>query len=172
MGLAPELGYTFTAPNAVQRGMQRLAATRGGASFLSKTLHPADRGLFRVTNGRVTASSLASGLPVIMVTTTGAKSGLPREIPLVGIPTGDDLSVIGSGFGQAPTPGWVHNLRKHPETTVAYRGRSIDVLAREVFEESAESIWTTAIRLYPGYAVYSDRAFHRRISVFTLLPAT
>jgi deazaflavin-dependent oxidoreductase (nitroreductase family) len=136
--------------------------------MLSATLHLADGWLFEVTNGRTTMSSLTSGLPVIMVTTIGAKSGLPREVPLIGIPTGDDLSVIGSGFGQGPTPGWVHNLRERPEARVAYGDRSVDVHAQEVFGDNAELVWATARGLYPGYAVYPVRASHRRMSVFLL----
>ncbi len=171
MGLAADLGYTFRTPNAVQRGMQRVASSRAGAKSLSIILHHADGWLFGATKGRTTVSSLTSGLPVIMVTTIGAKSGLPREIPLIGIPTGDDLSVIGSGFGQEPTPGWVHNLRKQPEAKVTYGGRSVDVLAQEVFGDAADSIWATARELYPGYALYPVRASHRRISVFLLTRA-
>ncbi len=70
--------------------------------------------------GSAVGPGLLAGLPVIMLTTTGAKSGLPRPMPLVGIPMGDDVAVIGSNYGQERTPGWVHNLLANPAATVDY----------------------------------------------------
>ncbi|MGI9624154.1 MAG: nitroreductase family deazaflavin-dependent oxidoreductase, partial [Acidimicrobiales bacterium] len=62
-----------------------------------------------MTGGKTTVPGLLAGLRVVMLTTTGAKSGEPRTMPLVGIPSDGDLAVIGSNFGQGPTPGWVYN---------------------------------------------------------------
>ena len=83
MTLLDELDFELNPPNVFQRGMQRLGSTRPGAWAFSVLLQPIDRFLFNRTNGRVTVPGLMAGLPVIMVTTTGAKSGQARTSPLL-----------------------------------------------------------------------------------------
>lgn len=151
--------------------MQRAASSRFGSWLFSKTLHHADLVLLRVSKGRTSLPELTSGLPVISLTTIGAKSGMPRTMPLLGIPVGSDLAVIGSGFGMKPTPAWVHNLLADPAATVQYRERIVEVRARKPTPDAADQIWESARTLYPGYAVYPERASHREISVFILEPA-
>ena len=168
MGLLRDLGYEVRSPNGLQRGMQKLASSRLGAWMLSKTLYPVDKVLFRVTGGRLTLPSLLVGLPVILFTTTGARSGKARTMPLVGIPVGDDVAVIGSNYGQKPTPGWVYNLEADPSATVGYRDRTIAVTARRADEGQTSQTFDVANGLYPGYAKYRTRAVHRVIRVFVL----
>lgn len=122
----------------------------------------------RVSNGRVSLPGLTGGLPIITLTTIGAKSGLPREAPLVGIPIGSELAVIGSGWGMEPTPAWVHNLLANPAATIRYRERTVHVQARRPTAEEADRIWESARRVYPGFAVYPVRAAHREVTVFVL----
>ncbi len=80
----------------------RIVSSRPGASFFRKTMHLIDRPLLRLTRGRL---SFASGYPVLLLTTTGAKSGKPRTIPLLYIERGDSLAVIGTRFGSTRHPG-------------------------------------------------------------------
>jgi hypothetical protein len=94
--------------------MQRVASSRAGAWLFSKTLYPVDKVLFRMTGGRLTLPSLTAGVSVIMLTTNGAKSGKTRTMPLLGIPVGENLAIIGSNYGQKATPGWVYNLEADP----------------------------------------------------------
>ena len=75
MGLISELHFVVIDPNAVQRVTQRVAASGPGAWAFQRTLHPIDKALYRLTQGRLTVPGLMAGLPVIMVTTTGAKTG-------------------------------------------------------------------------------------------------
>ena len=175
MGVLSELGYGLKPANAVQRVTQKVAASKPGAWAFQKTLYAIDRPLFRASKGRWSGPGLLAGVPVIMLTTTGAKSGLPRPMPLVGIPIGDDgddLAVIGSNFGQEHTPGWVHNLLANPAATVAYRDRSVDVTARPATDAETDQAFEVGARFYPGYATYRERASHRTIRVFILDPAT
>ena len=86
------------------------------------------------------APEVLAGLPVIMVTTTGARSGLPRTMPLAGIPCGDDLAVVGSNFAQPSTPAWVHNLEADPQATVVWRDRSVAVRARPATDAERELV--------------------------------
>ena len=113
---------------------------------------------------------LMAGLPVIMLTTTGAKSGEPRSMPLVGIPLGDDLAVIGSNYGQQRTPGWVYNLEADPTATVSYRDRAVEVTARAASDAETDEAFEIATSFYPGYGKYRARASHRTIRVFVLEP--
>ena len=152
--------------------MQKVASSRPGAWFFARTLYPLDRLLFRVTAGRLTVPALLAGLPVVMLTTTGARTGRQRTMPLVGIPVGDDLAVIGSNFGQRPTPGWVYNLEADPAGRVGYRDRSVEVVARRVDDVDADRIFEAGQAVYSGYAGYRVRADHRVIRVFVLEAGT
>lgn len=171
MGLMDDLGYEVKPANGVQRAMQHVASSRPGAWVFSKTLHLVDRPLHRMSKGRVTVPSLVAGLPVIMVTTTGRKSGEPRTMPLLGIPTGDHLSIIGSNFGQASTPGWVYNLEHDPAVEVGYGERLVAAVARPADDAEADRTFEQAGAIYPVYLKYRDRAAHREIRVFVLEPA-
>jgi deazaflavin-dependent oxidoreductase (nitroreductase family) len=171
MGVLGELGYSVKQANAAQRVTQKFAASGPGSWLFQKTLYAIDRPLFRWSNGRLSGPGVLAGLPVIMLTTTGAKTGRLRQMPLVGIPMGDDLAVIGSNYGQEHTPGWVHNLLANPAATVAYRDRSVEVTARAATDDEADTAFETGARFYPGYAKYRERAHHRVIRVFVLEPA-
>ena len=171
MGVLDELDYTVTPANAAQRVTQRIAASGPGAWLFQRTLYPVDKVLYRRTSGRVTVPGLMAGLPVIMLTTTGAKTGQSRSMPLVGIPLGGELAIIGSNYGQARTPGWVHNLEADPHASVGYRDRSVDVVARRAGDDQADEAFAVAATFYPGYGKYRDRASHRTIRVFVLDPA-
>ena len=168
MTLLDELDFELNPPNVFQRGMQRLGSTRPGAWAFSVLLQPIDRFLFNRTNGRVTVPGLMAGLPVIMVTTTGAKSGQARTSPLLGVPVEGSLAVIGSNFGQESTPGWVFNLEADPTAEVGYGDRTVEVTARLADADEADATFELAGSVYGGYAKYRERAEHRVIRVFVL----
>ena len=170
MALVSELHYEVKAPNALQRVTQKVASSGPGSWVFQRTLYPIDKGLYRLTNGRVTVPGLMAGLPVIMLTTTGAKTGESRTMPLVGIPLDDDLAVIGSNFGQSSTPGWVYNLRAEPEATVVHGSDSVEVTARSATEAETERAFDAGAAFYGGFPKYRERASHREIEVFILEP--
>jgi deazaflavin-dependent oxidoreductase (nitroreductase family) len=151
--------------------VQRRAATSGPGSWLfARLAHRIDLPVYRLTRGRHTFSSLLSGLPVVMLTTTGARTGQPRTVPVLGLPTPDGLAVIASNFGQRRHPGWYHNLRAHPEGWVAVDGRSRRFRAVEADGDRRQRIWDEALRVYPGWSQYERRSSNRRIAVFVLEP--
>lgn len=172
MGLQDELGLTIRPSNAVQRGNQQFAATRLGSWLYSRSLHFMDRALFRATRGRFTLAEQVAGQPVILVSTIGARSGEERTVPLNAIPFEDDLALIGSNWGGANHPAWVHNLAANPTATVKYRSREVPVAARVANEKEAEQVFETAAGIYLGYPKYRERASHREIRVFILQPKT
>lgn len=168
VGVLEQLGYELGPPNAAQRLTQKVAASRPGAWTTQRVLYPLDKVVFRSTKGRATVASLTAGLPVIMLTTTGAKSGEQRTMPLVGTPYGDDIAIIGSNYGQERTPGWVYNLEADPVAAVAYRDVTVDVIARRLDDVEADRVFAAAAKTYAGYGHYRQRADHREIRVFAL----
>ena len=172
MGLLDLLGYTATPPNRWQRVLQRAAAHQRVSPTLQKTLYPLDKTLHRASGGRHTVASLLTGIPLIMLTTTGAKTGNPRTSPLIGIPVGDGLVVIGSNYGTEATPGWVQNLEANPAAMVTYRDRRIAVVARRAIAEETEQAFDAAAVIYAAFPTYRNRAALREIRVFVLEAAT
>jgi len=152
----------------IARGVRWYAGSRFGAWSLSRTLRHLDRGLLWASGGRTTFSDAAGGVPTLFLTTTGARSGLPRTAQLIAVPAGDDLAVIGSNFGRATPPGWVANLTADPRATVAFRGRTAAVVARELTGVEADQVWATARDLNRGFATYPAMVTGRTIRVFRL----
>jgi deazaflavin-dependent oxidoreductase (nitroreductase family) len=172
VGLLDDLNYSVTTPNRVQRTLQRSAADERIGRMLQRMLPPVDRAVYRVTGERHTASGLLAGLPIIMLTTTGAKTGSDRTMPLVGIPVADDLAVIGSNFGTPSTPGWVHNLEANPAAVVSYRDERVAVVARHADQREADQAFEAASAIYAAFPSYRARAAHRETRVFALEAAT
>ncbi len=162
--------FTFERANALQKALRRVAGSGPGAWLFARVLHRIDRPVYRVTRGRHTFASLLSGIPVVMLTTTGARSGRPRTVPVLGLPTTEGLAVIASNFGRHRHPAWYHNLRADPEGSVAVDGQSRRIRALEAEGDSRRRIWEEGLRVYPGWSQYERRAEHRRIAVFVLDP--
>jgi deazaflavin-dependent oxidoreductase (nitroreductase family) len=163
-------GIAFDQANVAQRVLRRFAAGGPGSWLFARLLHRIDRPVFRLTRGRYTFASLVSGIPVVMLTTTGAKTGRPRTVPVLGIPTRDEVAIIASNFGQYRHPAWYHNLQAHPEAEVFVDGVRRRVRAVEADEQRRQEIWQEGLRVYPGFGEYERRASNRRISVFVLEP--
>ena len=170
MGLASHLGYRPGDQNLIQRGVVTLASTRLVSDLSRKVLPSLDRFALRMTGGRSTVTSVTSGLPVLWLTTRGAKSGADQTVPLIGFPINDDLAILGSHFGSETTPGWVHNLEGDPDARVAFRGTQIAVRSRPADPREVSETWDRAATSYPGYRHYAGRASHRSIRVFVLEP--
>jgi deazaflavin-dependent oxidoreductase (nitroreductase family) len=170
MGLAGDLGYKHPQQNGMQRLVAWAFATKPGSWLSYRIGFRLDGAVLKLTDGTATFSGLLTAVPTVWVTTTGARSAESRRSPLAGIPVGDDLALIGSGFGQERTPGWVYNLEANPNATVEYQNRSVAVRARAATAAETSEVWDTAADLYPGYAKYRERAAHRTIRVFVLEP--
>lgn len=168
MGLAADLGYELGHQNRFRRSVVALGSTRAMSDLNRKILGPADRFMLLLTRGKSTMTSWLTGIPPLWVTARGARSGASRTVPLLGIPIEGDLALLGTSFGQKATPARVHNLEAHPEASVSYRGRSVEVRARPAEPAEVETVWRKAIDIYPGYGNYGGWASHRQIRVFVL----
>lgn len=157
-------------PNIFQRSIQWFAATSLGSKLFIPTAHRLDRIVLRLSGGRTTMVGLAAGLPVITLTTIGAKSGQLRSVPLIGIPDGDRYVLIASNFGQAHHPAWYINLKRHPQATIALCGHTADYVATEASGDEYDRLWQKAVSLYGGYAAYKTRTGGRPIPIMILAP--
>lgn len=125
-----------------------------------------DRALWRLTGGRLKLS--APMIPSLVLVTTGAKTGMRRESPLMCFPRDDGgWFIAGSNFGREEHPGWSANLLAHPDAEVHYRNELVAVTARLLSQAEADELWPTLERQWPGYRGYEKTA-KRAIRVFSL----
>ena len=154
-----------------QRLLQRFLTLHPVSALMARILHRADGLLLRLTRGRLDFTR-AAGLPVIELTTTGARSGLRRTLPLAGLPDGANYVLIASNFGGARHPAWYHNLKANPECEVSRNGVTAPYVAREAEGAERERYWRLALSYYLGYEAYRRRAGVRRIPVMVLEPGS
>jgi deazaflavin-dependent oxidoreductase (nitroreductase family) len=155
----------------LNRLVHSFGATATGAWFFSRVARPLDMLVLKLSGNRHTLTAMLAGLPMLALDTVGAKSGLLRRVPLVGLEHPDypdAFAVIGSNFGRAQGPAWMANLRAHPNVTAHVRGRARHFCARELTGADYETFWRLAQRVYPGYASYKRRAGERRIAIMLL----
>lgn len=151
--------------------MRRTVGTRPMAWLGARTLHHIDGLVYRLTRGRSTFSTWMSGLLVVMLTTTGARTGRQRTLPVLGIPDGENLIVIASNFGQQHHPAWYHNLRAHPRAWVAVDGVTQQVEAHVLSGQERDLWYERGIAINPGWVRYRERAA-RQIPVIRLEPTS
>jgi len=124
--------------------------------------------LYRATGGRLLGR--LAGMKVLLLTTTGAKSGVPRTTALTYLDTGGAYVVIGSFLGEPRHPAWVHNLRANPRATVRVGAREIAVRAREARGEERARLWAQVVDLQVDYRAYESQT-EREIPVVVLEPS-
>ncbi len=138
---------------------------KDGAFKLVTGLH---RALFRATNGRVLGR--AGGMPVVLLTTTGRRSGKQRHTMLTA-PIHDDgrIVVVASYGGDDRHPAWFLNLRKDPCVTVTVDGRTRAMRARVAGHDEKAELWPRVVESYRGYGAYQRRT-DRDLPVVVLEP--
>ncbi|WP_030849613.1 nitroreductase family deazaflavin-dependent oxidoreductase [Streptomyces sp. NRRL S-475] len=150
------------------RVVQKVSSTRGFARVAPHVVPALDRAVHRLTRGRVLLS--AQLLPGVVLTSTGARSGLPRRTPLACMPedAGRCWILVGSNFGRPGHPAWSHNLLAHPDAEISWKGRDVPVTARLLAGEERAAVWQALLRFWPPYAAYQARV-EREIRVFRLV---
>lgn len=124
--------------------------------------------VYKLTRGRFMGR--IGRAPVLLLTTTGRRSGEPRTAPVVFIRDGEALIVIGSNAGNARVPAWALNLRAHPDAEVQVGGERRRVRARVSEGSERERLWTLVNDDYAGFEDYKQLT-DREINVFVLEPA-
>jgi deazaflavin-dependent oxidoreductase (nitroreductase family) len=159
--------------NPVRRFVRWTGSLRPVSLFLARTLHHLDRAVFRLSGGRATFSGWAAGLPVVMLETTGARSGQLRMLPVMGFPEDKDIVVVASNYGQKRHPGWYHNLRANPRGRVTLNGVARDIQAIVVTDPAErERLFAEISRsviLFSAHRRHTDRV-GREIPILRLRP--
>ncbi|QFZ19783.1 nitroreductase family deazaflavin-dependent oxidoreductase [Saccharothrix syringae] len=153
--------------SAIRRVVVRVATTTLFARVAGWALTDLDRAVFRLSGGRLVLSRLF--FPVLVLTTTGWRSGLARRVPLLCLCSDDGFYVIGSNFGRARHPGWSTNLRHEPGATVTWRGRTFPVTAHPVDADGDFLELLRASGTAPVFGAYAARS-GRAVRVFHLRP--
>lgn len=107
-----------------------------------------------------------TGLPVIIVTARGSKSGKVRKFPLMRVEHDGQYALVASKGGAPANPVWYGNLKRHPDEVMIQDGpEPFDVAVRELDGDERARWWTRAVAAYPPYAEYQEKTA-RRIPVF------
>ena len=125
------------------------------------------RVVYSASGGRI--GSRIWGLEIVLLTTTGRRSGRPRTVPLCSLRDGEALVVIASYGGLDRSPSWWLNLRQEPRATVRLGRTTREVVAREATDDERDRLWAQVTERAPGYLDYQRRTT-RRIPVVLLEP--
>jgi deazaflavin-dependent oxidoreductase (nitroreductase family) len=110
-----------------------------------------------------------TGLPVIVVTNLGAKSGKVRKTPLMRVEHDGKYAAVASYGGAAKHPVWYYNLVANPQVELQDGAKRIDMVAREVSGSERDEWWERSVAAFPTYAEYQTKT-DRQIPVFVLEP--
>jgi len=121
---------------------------------------------FRANDGKV--GGPFEGAPILIVHSTGAKSGKERLSPLVYRAEGDRWVIFGSKGGAPTHPDWFHNLKANPEASIEVGTDTVPVTASVAEGEEHDRIWAAQKEAMPGFAEYEEKTGGRRIPVVIL----
>jgi deazaflavin-dependent oxidoreductase (nitroreductase family) len=125
---------------------------------------------YEASDGAEATTLRDTGLPVVIVTNTGNKTGAIRKTPLMRVKDADNYVLVGSVGGAPKNPVWVYNLRANPLVEIRDRSDVRSMRVREVVDAAERArLWAIAVRAYPPYEDYQQRTT-RRIPVFLAEP--
>jgi F420H(2)-dependent quinone reductase len=139
---------------------------QGFSHFMTTLLSGLHVWLYRMSGGRIGGRMFNS--PILLLTTTGHKSGQPRTLPLIYLEAGaSSYAIVGSYGGSDKMPAWAVNLQKKPTAQIQIGSRSFQVTCSVAAPQRKAELWPKLVALYPDYQVYQDRTA-REIPVFLL----
>jgi deazaflavin-dependent oxidoreductase (nitroreductase family) len=154
--------------DAVRRVLAPVTRTPFFRRFGPAFLPPLERMTARLTGGRVQLSGLL--VPSLVLHTVGARSGEPRDAPLMYTPDGRGRAIVaGSNFAGSQHPAWTTNLLAHPDAEITVRGRRMRVRATLIGDDERDATWALIERQWPGYRGY-ERSSGRVVRLFRLQP--
>jgi deazaflavin-dependent oxidoreductase (nitroreductase family) len=122
---------------------------------------------FRANGGRV--DGMPEGAPLLLLHTTGAKSGRPHVTPVMYVPDDGRYAIFASKGGAPTNPAWYHNLKAHPDAAVELGSDTVEVTAREATGEEHDRLYRAISERMPQFAEY-QRNTDRVIPVIVLTP--
>jgi F420H(2)-dependent quinone reductase len=141
--------------------------TRTAQRLIGKGMTGTHAAIYRASGGKVAGRMFNS--PVLLLITTGRKTGKERTTPLLYLEDGENLVVVGSVGGAPKHPDWYWNLKANPEARVQIQDRTLRVRAEEAKDEEKRRLWRRVVEMYPPYEDYQRRT-EREIPVFVLRP--
>lgn len=124
---------------------------------------------FRANDGVV--GGMFEGTPLLILHTTGARTGRRRLAPLMYRRHEDGYLIFGSKAGSHTHPDWYHNLLANPEASIEVGSETLDVKARVLTPEEREPIWSALKEAYPTFADYEQKT-DRKIPAILLTPSS
>lgn len=122
---------------------------------VGRRLYPVHVWLYRRTGGRIGHHSFMG--PMLLITTTGRTSGLPRTTPLLYMPDGDGFVVVGSNGGRDRAPNWLRNLEADPRAEVQAGRRRLAVQAEILYRPAKDELWERLRHHYVGWSRYQEQ---------------
>ena len=147
----------------------QLATTKTGLAIWRKVAAPLEAPLMAATGGRI---RLNIAVPIVVLSSIGARSGERREIPLAYFTDGDDVILIASNYGGARHPAWYHNLRANPQCELHIGKRGGQFVAHQAEGADRDRLYALAVeRLNRVFALHEKRSESRTIPVMRVTPA-
>ena len=150
--------------------LRSLGTTKAFAAAYRRIGPKLDPWLMRKSQGRI--FTRLYGIPILLLCTTGSRSGLQRTSPLVYLRDGNDFVVVGTNFGQLHHSAWTANLLAHPDAEIEVGPVRLAVTAELADQAGWDRLWPRFCALYPGYANYLERCGNRVPRLFLLHPST
>ncbi len=143
---------------------------QGFGHFIATTMSKLHVWLYRVSGGRIGGRMFNA--PIVLLTTTGHKSGQQRTTPLLYLDVGDSTyAIVGSFAGSDTPPAWAVNLLKTPRAQIQIGANIKNVVTAVASAQRKAELWPKLVAMYPDYQVYQDRT-SRDIPVFLLTPVS
>lgn len=152
--------------NGLRRSLAPLTRTKLFRRTAPRWLPVAERVFDRLTGGRLQVSGIL--VPSLVLHTTGAKSGEPRDAVLMYTPDHHGGAIVaGTSFARERHPAWTYNLLAHPDAAVSVRGRRYAVRATQIPDDQRDATWRLLEHQWPGYRAY-ERDSGRTVRLFRL----
>lgn len=135
--------------------------------LVTKSVVGTHKTIWRLTGGRI--GSKLMGMRIMLLTTTGARSGKRRRVPLGYFYDSGDFVVCASNGGRRHNPDWYYNLTANPDAHVEINDADFEVIADEATGDDRERLWDILVSTNPGYRPYAER-MKRRIPLIRLRP--
>jgi deazaflavin-dependent oxidoreductase (nitroreductase family) len=153
----------------IARALKKAGGNAHFVRVMSYVAPDIDRAAHRLSGGRMLL--MPATLPSLMLTTTGRRSGQPRQTPLLCHLEADGSHlVVDTNFGRPPRPAWSHNLLATPQASVTRRGRTRPVTATLLEGTERAAAWDHLVEIWPAYVSFAQRS-GRRLRIFRLTPA-
>ena len=121
--------------------------------------------IYQETNGET--GYLWNGVPILLFTSKGRKTGKPRTNAIIFTPVGDKYVIIASKGGSPTHPAWYLNVLEDPNLEVQIKGDVFQATARTAESREREELWAEAVKAWPNYDVYQSRT-DRKIPVVVI----